>query len=371
MKKLTAILALGAILYSCTESEKPDQLNLEQQTSSLTPSGTTAKNVIQIPSQAPRGSSENAMIMASFTPIDDVSGDYTTETTLIDISAIPCFDLVDDVTDGTLTLDFDKTMDKRQAGVCQWGATFGNTPAVEGPNPHILFLNSQNSIGISLSTPVSTFGFELQPNRYEFAGIFPITVDFYSGGNLIGSITRSPTAIGLNGGGAKLFAANTDASFDYVLITASDPDPSGFAIGQFRYAEGKNPFTVDVKPDSCENPVNVNSQGVIPVGILASMDLDVNDIDLSTVQLNGVALSESLIVDLGGFYEKEEACDCDPSEFDGIMDLELTFNTQAVVATLGEVADGDNVVVSLSFDTMDGKSWTGEDCIKIIKKGKK
>jgi hypothetical protein len=152
------------------------------------------------------------------------------------------------------------------------------------------------------------------------------------------------------------------------MISANTP--SGFSLGQFRYAEGKNPFTVDVKPDSCENPVNVNSMGVIPVGILASMDLDVNDIDLTTVRLNGVAPSMSSIADLGGFYEKEEACDCYPEEFDGIMDLDLKFDTQAVVATLGAVSDGQSVTVSLSFDTMDGKSWTGEDCINIIKKGK-
>jgi hypothetical protein len=297
MKKLTAILALGAILYSCTESERPDQLNLEQQTSSLTPSGTTGKNVIQIPSQAPKGNSENAMIMASFTPIDDVSGDYTTETTLIDISAIPCRDLVDDVTDGTLTLDFDKTMDKRQADVCDWGGTFGIPPAVEGPNPHILFSQGQNSLGISLSTPVSTFGFEIQPNMFPGTDV-NFMVDFYSGGNLIGSITRSSKSFGFG----ELYAAKTDGSFDYILIQAVDPT-FGFTIGQFRYEEGKNPFTVDVKPDSCENPVNVNSQGVIPVGILASMDLDVNDIDLSTVRLNGVAPNKSSIADLGGFYE--------------------------------------------------------------------
>lgn len=362
--RLTAILALGVILYSCTESEKPDQLNLEEQIAKSNSVGFEGKEVIQVPSQAPKGSTENAMMMASFTPIDDVSGDYTTETTLLDISGIPCnTQNILSVTDGTLTLDFDKNMTKYQAAVCVWSGTFGNPPAVEGPNPHILFNDFQNSLGISLSKPVSTFGFELHPNNF---GLFEFQVDFYLGGNMIGSILRSADG---NSGGAKLFSATTNASFDYVLITSLG-NPNGFAIGQFRYTE-KNPFTVDVKPDSCENPVNVNSNGVFPVGILASMDLDVNDIDLSTVRLNGIAPQSSSIADLGGFYEKEEACDCDPTELDGIMDLDLKFDTQEVVATLGEVADGEQVTVSLSFDTMDGKSWTGEDCIWIIKKGKK
>jgi hypothetical protein len=366
MKKLTAILALGAILYSCTENEKPDQLNLEKSNSISSASGFEGKDVIQIPSQAPKGSAENAMILASFTPIDDVSGNYTTETTLLDISGIPCYTLLNSVTDGVITLNFDKDMDKRQADVCGWyNEGWGTPPNVEGPNPHILFSGGQNSLGISLSAPVNTFGFELQPN---IIGIpYDFQVAFYSGASLIGTVTRSVSTTG----GARLFAAETDADFDNILITVTG-NPLGFSIGQFRYAfEDENPFTVDVKPDTCENPVNVNSNGVIPVGILASMDLDVNDIDLSTVRLNGVAPKMSSISDLGGFYEKEEACDCDPTDFDGIMDLDLKFDTQAIVTTLGAVTDGQNVTVALTFDTMDGKSWTGEDCIWVIKKGKK
>ncbi len=365
MKKLTTILALGVLLYSCTENEKPDQLNLEEQIAQTSPTGSNGKDVMQIPSQAPKGGFENAMMHATFTPIDDVSGDYTTETTLIDISGIECFTVLNSIADSELTLDFDKNVDKRQANICGWAAIWGAFPDVEGPNPHILFSLNQNSIGITLSAPVSTFGFELQPDVY---GVAEVEVLFYSGGNLIGTITKSPAASDQ----AKLFAAQTDANFDYILVRETSTD-YGFSMGQFRYtlAEDKNPFTVDVKPDSCENPLNVNSMGVIPVAILASMDLDVNDIDLSTVRLNGIAPQSSSIADLGGFYEKEEACDCDPTELDGIMDLDLQFNTQAVVATLGDVSDGEQVIVSVTFDTMDGKSWTGEDCIWIIKKGKK
>jgi len=366
MKRLTAILALGVILYSCTENEKPDQLNLDEKNSIMSVKAPNSHHVIQIPSQAPKGEFGNAMLMASFTPINDVSGNYTTSTTLLDISGISCNKRdVTSVTDGTQTLTFDKNMWKLQANVCEWLGTFGNPPAVEGPNPHILFSNFQNSLGISLSTKVSTFGFEMIPNLFNFS--YNFQVDFYNGSNLIGSINRE--LINSSVDGAKLFAASTIASFDYVLISVVE-DPSGFAIGQFRYSlpNDKIPFTVDVYPNECQNNVNVNSKGVIPVGILASMNLDVNDIDLSTVRLNGVVPKMSSMSDLGGFYEKEEACDCDPTELDGIMDLDLKFNTQAVVATLGDVSDGEQVTVSVTFDTVDGKSWTGEDCIWIVKK---
>jgi hypothetical protein len=362
MKKLTAILVLGMFMYSCTENEKPDQLNLENKISNSISMELGGKDIKQIPSHRPVGTSENAMILAHFTPIDDVSGTYLTETNLIDISAFSCGEQLSSVTDGTLTLEFDNDMKKREVGSCVW-TVWDIYPNVESSTPHMLFSNSQNSVGISLSTPVTTFGFELLTN--QFFGPFTIQVEFFSGVNLIGNVTReifSDPAVG----GARLFAAKTNASFDYILIQAIDPS-SGFGFGQFRYEEG-NPFTVDVKPDSCENSVNVNSKGVIPVGILASLDFDVNDIDLSTVRLNGVAPQMSSMADLGGFYEKDEACDCYPEDFDGIMDLDLKFNTQEIVATLGGVADGDQVVVSLSFDTNDGESWTGEDCIWIIKK---
>ncbi|MDI1324054.1 MAG: hypothetical protein PSV36_14980, partial [Algoriphagus sp.] len=192
MRKLTAILFLGMILYSCTETEKPDQLNLEEKNEHSSASGFDGKEVIQIPSQAPKGNPENAMIMASFTPIEDVSGDYTTETTLLDMSGIPCFTDLTSVTDGFLTLDFDKTMNKRQpdngAFTCGWNGTFGNFPEVEGPNPHILYSNGQNTVSISLSVPVKTFGFEIKANL--FGGPFEYRVDFYSEGNLIGSINE-------------------------------------------------------------------------------------------------------------------------------------------------------------------------------------
>lgn len=369
MKKLMAILALGAILYSCAEKENPDKLKLEEDNLNWNATGINDKDVIQIPSKPPIGYSENALIQASFTPISDVSGNYTTETTLLDISEIQCLKGLNSVTDGALTLNFDKEMDKRQAGgICEWYGTYGTFPDVEGSDPHILYSVGQRSLAIALSNPVSAFGFELQPNF----GAVKFQVDFFSKGNLIGTITRFASVLRPPlDGGASLFAAKTDASFDYILIQSIEPF-SSFSLGQFRYTlVEENPFTVDVKPDICEKSVNVNSNGVIPVGILASKDLDVNDIDLSTIRLNGVAPKMSSIADLGGFYEKEEACDCDPTDFDGIMDLDLKFDTRVIVATLGKVTDGEKVTVALSFDTMDGKSWTGEDCIWVIKKGKK
>lgn len=374
MKKISSIVILSLVLHSCSQTEITDQVIQKEHFLSSIDYNQMYLDVIQIPPKEPKVNLEIAKIVGSFTPIEDVSGNYTTETKLLDISNISCETWVSSVSDGFLKLDFisDYTynMFKVQAGICGWGRSWGAPPGVEGPNPHLLYSYGQNSIPISLSSPVKTFGFELQPqNAYFRDPTAPsiISVAFYRNGYLINTITK-----GINREeSAKLFAAQTDASFDYVLISMSDGN--GFTIGQFRYelAEEKNPFIVDVKPESCDNPININSKGVFPVSIIGSIDLNVKDIVPSTIRMNGVVPEKTSISDIGGFYDKESFCDCDPKELDGIMDLDIKFNTQEIVPTLGEVSDGNKATVSITFETTDGKKWTGNDCILIIKKGKK
>lgn len=368
MRKSIAILALGAILYSCTENETPGKLELNGVISNWNAAGFDDTSVTQLPSKPPEGRSENALILATFSPISHVSENYTTETTLLDISEISCFSEFTSVSDDVLTLGFDNSVSKRQADICGWDSSWGSFPDVEGPNPHTVYTIGQRSLAITLSTPVTTFGFEIQPNFISAQ----FQVDFYRSGNLIGSViryaatSRPPDFVG----GASLFAAKTDASFDYILIQSMNPFTS-FSLGQFRYKLAEeNPFTVDIKPGDCDNPVNVNSNGLISVAVLASLNLDVKDIDLSTLRLNGVAPKKSSILDVGGFYKKEEACDCDPKKLDGVMDLDLKFDSKKIAASLSGISDGKKVILSLSFRTKDGRSWSGEDCITVIKKGK-
>ena len=46
---------------------------------------------------------------------------------------------------------------------------------------------------------------------------------------------------------------------------------------------------IDIKPQSCPNPLNVKKKGVLPVAILGTADFDVNEVDPATVELEGVA----------------------------------------------------------------------------------
>ncbi len=172
----------------------------------------------------------DVIVEPTFSPIDDVSGDYTTETTLLDISEIPCGDNVKSVSDENLTLNFDYTLNKSQADICNWFGEWGSFPAVEGPNPHLLSTDDEPSIVISLSKPVSTFGLELLPNTF---GEYQFRVSFYSKNKLIGSITKS-TGGDFDLAEGMLFAASTGRIFEKIVVEGSGNE-GGIAMAQFRY----------------------------------------------------------------------------------------------------------------------------------------
>ncbi len=131
---------------------------------------------------------------------------------------------------------------------------------------------------------------------------------------------------------------------------------------------------VDIKPRSCRNPLNVKSQGVLPVAILGTGDFDVSQIDPESVRLEGVAplrLSmEDVATPFEPFVGKEDAFDCTPDGPDDFLDLTLKFSTREIVDALGEVSDGDVLVLELHGELFDGTSFEGEDVVVILKKGK-
>ena len=126
---------------------------------------------------------------------------------------------------------------------------------------------------------------------------------------------------------------------------------------------------LDIKPQSCPNPLNVNGKGNLPVAILGTDELDVNDIDVSTVQLEGVDPIRSSIEDVATpVTNRQDDCDCTTDGPDGFDDLTLKFDTQDIVLALGAVNDGDEVKLTLTGNLNDGTAITGLDCVVIKKK---
>ena len=152
------------------------------------------------------------------------------------------------------------------------------------------------------------------------------------------------------------------------------PGPNGTAITLIRDEILEVP--VDIKPQSCPNPLNVKSQGVLPVAILGTADFDVTQVDIASVRLEGIDPIRSSFEDVATPFEpftSKEDCslDCTEEGPDGHMDLTLKFYTQEVVEVLGEVSDGDCLVLKLTGVQYDGTPIEGEDVVVILKKGKK
>jgi hypothetical protein len=142
----------------------------------------------------------------------------------------------------------------------------------------------------------------------------------------------------------------------------------------------------DIKPGSCPNPINVKSKGALPAAIMGTAALDVTQLDPETLRLRLKGTEGPLVAPLRWAladvgepfvpYAGKEDCFADCiwcSCADGFMDLVFHFDTQEVVAALGEVSDEDCLVVEIigNFqEEYNGTSFVGEDVVRILKKGR-
>lgn len=153
------------------------------------------------------------------------------------------------------------------------------------------------------------------------------------------------------------FPGNAEAWIGRVWVIQTAPEEVGVEL--------------DIKPGSCPNPLNVKSKGKLPVAVLGNADLDVTDVDVSTIELVGVAPIRSEIEDVAAPVEnKQDPCDCVDEGADGHDDLTLRFDTQGIVEALGEVEDSQEIELTLIGELVDGTPIEGTDCVLIIKKGK-
>lgn len=123
----------------------------------------------------------------------------------------------------------------------------------------------------------------------------------------------------------------------------------------------------DLKPGSCDNPLNTNSRGVLPAAILGTPALNVSTINPASIRLAGVAPLRWSVEDVG----RPGSC---AAVKDGIPDLTLKFDTQAVVralqSSLGTLRDGQKIVVPLEGRLRNGTLFVGEDAVRLQMPGK-
>lgn len=103
---------------------------------------------------------------------------------------------------------------------------------------------------------------------------------------------------------------------------------------------------VDIKPGSATNPVNLKSEGVIPVAILTTDDFDATTVDPMTVAFGPAGANEA--------HGCSHFSDVD---FDGDVDLMLHFRTQETGIQPGDTE------ACLTGQTLDGQAIVGCDLI--------
>jgi hypothetical protein len=202
--------------------------------------GSCSNNAVLVPAgwtvQAGGGSGSNEVIATSVTPIPNPDGAYVDATDLIDLSGVADFTTHTSISDGTQTVSFSVTLEKRSVPG-SWG-TWADPPFVEPGTPHILFTQGAQTLELTLSVPSTIFGFELGPNPFAF---HDFTAEYYSGAELIGTLTREIS--GENG--ARLMAVMSDGPAITRVVVNGTAD---FSIARVRYATGEfvPPIEVDI-----------------------------------------------------------------------------------------------------------------------------
>ncbi|MFH1686767.1 MAG: FG-GAP-like repeat-containing protein [bacterium] len=155
-------------------------------------------------------------------------------------------------------------------------------------------------------------------------------------------------------------------------------------------SRGYTEVTIDIKPTSCPNPLDINSDKgdvaevdhettlagsggdkeskapVIPVAILGTDEFDVGDVDPSTIMLEGVPVIRWAYEDVAApVGEDADYCECTTAGPDGYRDLTLKFDKGAVIDALGMVVDGQEVVLTLTGELVEGVPIEGTDCMII------
>lgn len=160
------------------------------------------------------------------------------------------------------------------------------------------------------------------------------------------------------------FTAVSSCTLTQTVGTAPGPCSAGLPVV----------VPVDIRPGSCPNPLNCKSKGNLPVAILGTEMFDVTQIDPATIRLAGVAPLRWDYADVATPHEpfsgkQDCAVDCTSMGPDGYMDATLKFDTQEILAALGEtIQDGDCIVAQLTGNLRESAGGTeiiGEDVIRI------
>jgi hypothetical protein len=179
----------------------------------------------------------------AITVIPQPVASYTSSTSLIDISALT--GNVDSITGGGLTVNFSTPMSVLKTGASGGWGTWNSPPATENNKPKVLYSKGATDVDMTLSMPVSTFGFEAQPDLSDTEVMKAAFFD--AAGDDLADITLNVSG----NAGALLFALSTGMP-NITRVDLTDLGPTGkggcaacdFALAEVRFASVPEPATL-------------------------------------------------------------------------------------------------------------------------------
>ena len=136
-------------------------------------------------------------------------------------------------------------------------------------------------------------------------------------------------------------------------------------------------WSLDIKPTSCPNPIQVGSNGggaTVMMGVLGTATQDVLNIDPASIAIYREDCASGPVYPTGFGYEDvatpvnaNARCECTTLGPDGFMDLRLRFNRPQLVQGLGLAAfpQGSYHRLVVTGRTLNGCEFIATDCVRI------
>ena len=169
--------------------------------------------------------------------------------------------------------------------------------------------------------------------------------------------------IGYDGDGNVIAGDYPEANQQYELLGITAPNIASVMMVAGSYLDCFDDFTftlqsavqvtIDIKPGSYPNCINLGSAGVIPVAILTTDTFDATQIDSSTVTLAGASIK---------LVGKSDKLLAHQEDVDGDGDIDLV--CQVLTAEF-MIEPGESTAL-LEAETFDGTQVRGEDAVCIV-----
>lgn len=139
---------------------------------------------------------------------------------------------------------------------------------------------------------------------------------------------------------------------DQVFMYDEQSGYDGLRFDDFLVTSTARPVSIDIRPGTFPNQVNLNSNGVIPVAILSDATFDALQVDPSTILLAGGSVK---LIGKGDRY----ACSQQDVNADGRLDLVCNVQVNQLQLTVG-----DSTAV-LEAKTFSGQVMQGYDSVQV------